>query len=1300
MIASDPGQDTSKDEQKVWEAKRDGIQPNHEQILQLCLFNAETINGDFQHNSILWLPISLPVTKKSEFGIPSAAQPLLGGMEADMEAAKTRIDLVSSKLKSLEERMRQLNRGEGTPTGQTSQDFASNLVQGAPSGQAPPNVASEDEPGKEKWWYSVKVQWKNVKLLPGVKSEGRFNIKEGLARFLLDRQDVTKFPIRIPGSSHLCFYVHSKSALVKDKIEKEYEGHGAGGNEDEEYKLVKKHIIEVNKEEVRKAVQSSRLTSSLESMFASHRKRLNDRLHKIEKGFGILHPKKGFHREIGEKVKERSLEDGDPEDDPDEPSLSDFITDVSSALGHSADRGYLGPAYEELYLSVHSILYFGFFAMMFCVMLTVSTYILMQFFFMFLDHQQDSGYDQSWRGGFAYFLYFFLIPYLLITVSVVGYQVMLMIQSTVQTSQLTRARALIVGIVIEYLKRRTCWRQFKWEDYPKDNKDACERLFWRVLKHAVGIVDMWFTVGMDVCMVLGCILASTVMDDQQHVMDSFWMGSLWKTAGLSLLLTFIFLVWMRFASVNYALFQWEKCDVKDFIKLFHGRMLNWKTSECFTMIFVIWLGVVFIIQDSAIAYAGVVIGGVFWAMLTTGLYILSDTFLGPKQRDLMTVLEMCINDIAIRAGRMEVRFHEVKCKMEQQIVLGDANMGAFNLNKEVKNTLAMINIILGYVVLLMINIILGYGVSQIVPDPFIYVPGLLIIDGMCLAAISKIEANNVEEDIFDKVKKLVLGIKNMQAFQYVGRYSKKKTFLYVVFAHIAWLAPYFLGFFEFKGSNASWFFFGVVLVVAVMLLHATLSPFPPLLVLVFTVVPYVVFQTKDETHDDDSVYQALQSAYPALFLMPAMVYWHKVVVRWIPSISHGHSSGIGKRMIHSRLPKFNGYHGLMLFYIIFSVTLFLGATVLAQAAIKVDDVKEMGMYVGGSGPIHNDTMSFTYPVCKLKYGPPELNLGVLDLAILSKYAYSQDTSVLREGINRSFGIKEGFWENHGSVELVVNEETGNASDFTDLPRIVTTKFISKSRADGENDTTYVVAFKGTSTPKEAFADGSFYSGVALLGFISQFIDIFDLVPNRVLASLLDGLRIKSVKEKEDKMLMVATKYIQELKRKTPKAHIVITGHSLGGGFALALAGITEHNALTFSAPGTHFNRFVFKTNFERSWRNVVNIWPDYDWVPLVDRHDEMVQRIACRDAKTGSHRSHIGCHLMTSTICELWRVCGDQRGRAMTVCTENYTANDTYWGQYIRPTGSIGRFYNRGWDGRQFDGGRNRRNDWSNPSSD
>ena len=72
---------------------------------------------------------------------------------------------------------------------------------------------------------------------------------------------------------------------------------------------------------------------------------------------------------------------------------------------------------------------------------------------------------------------------------------------------------------------------------------------------------------------------------------------------------------------------------------------------------------------------------------------------------------------------------------------------------------------------------------------------------------------------------------------------------------------------------------------------------------------------------------------------------------------------------------------------------------------------------------------------------------------------------------------------------------------------------------------------------------------------------------------------------------------QKIKDDFPNDRFVITGHSLGGGIAIAAGGRVDVQAIGFSGPGSHFSRWRFGTTLERANRNSVNVVPEYDTVP-------------------------------------------------------------------------------------------------------
>lgn len=114
--------------------------------------------------------------------------------------------------------------------------------------------------------------------------------------------------------------------------------------------------------------------------------------------------------------------------------------------------------------------------------------------------------------------------------------------------------------------------------------------------------------------------------------------------------------------------------------------------------------------------------------------------------------------------------------------------------------------------------------------------------------------------------------------------------------------------------------------------------------------------------------------------------------------------------------------------------------------------------------------------------------------------------------------------------------------------------------------------------------------------------------------------------------------------------LYITGHSLGGGMAQLLGSLEGIQTLAFSPVGASVTLTRVTHDFIRQEvpieSTVVSVIPWGDVVPALDEQEGMVQRIACKS------RNPITCHSLIQTGCELYRKCGDPRGRSMEhLCT-------------------------------------------------
>eukprot|EP01139_Manchomonas_bermudensis_P005771 Amastigsp_a175683_243.p1 type:complete len:608 gc:universal Amastigsp_a175683_243:1877-54(-) len=103
------------------------------------------------------------------------------------------------------------------------------------------------------------------------------------------------------------------------------------------------------------------------------------------------------------------------------------------------------------------------------------------------------------------------------------------------------------------------------------------------------------------------------------------------------------------------------------------------------------------------------------------------------------------------------------------------------------------------------------------------------------------------------------------------------------------------------------------------------------------------------------------------------------------------------------------------------------------------------------------------------------------------------------------------------------------------------------------------------------------------------------------------------------------------------SRVVVTGHSLGGVIAQLVGARLGLRAVAFSSPGVSLARYRLALP-ARAVNRLINVVPQSDLVPLVERPVGLVQSIDC----TGSAPQ---CHNLERTICELVRSCSHARTR-------------------------------------------------------
>merc|ERR1712151_351266 len=164
-------------------------------------------------------------------------------------------------------------------------------------------------------------------------------------------------------------------------------------------------------------------------------------------------------------------------------------------------------------------------------------------------------------------------------------------------------------------------------------------------------------------------------------------------------------------------------------------------------------------------------------------------------------------------------------------------------------------------------------------------------------------------------------------------------------------------------------------------------------------------------------------------------------------------------------------------------------------------------------------------------------------------------------------------------------------------------------------------------------------------WLNVFIGSLGILPARLAMDLLRYFRTPSVRSLHEELINNVTDVIAKVREAFPWDEVMLTGHSLGGGWASIAAAQVGRPAVVFSAPGGKFQAMRYGMDRSSEYRNIVSVMPDSDPEPRVDVHNDMSQHIVCQGPDGEPRQPATKCHLMKVTICELWRVCGDSEGR-------------------------------------------------------
>jgi len=135
--------------------------------------------------------------------------------------------------------------------------------------------------------------------------------------------------------------------------------------------------------------------------------------------------------------------------------------------------------------------------------------------------------------------------------------------------------------------------------------------------------------------------------------------------------------------------------------------------------------------------------------------------------------------------------------------------------------------------------------------------------------------------------------------------------------------------------------------------------------------------------------------------------------------------------------------------------------------------------------------------------------------------------------------------------------------------------------------------------------------------------------------------------------------LEHVRQKPADEVVVLTGHSLGGGMALVVGGLTGRLAVALQPPGVFHSMAKHQTHNSAGGREIgdtavhqksVTLKFEGDWVQHFDDHGGLVQTMSCDRSHQGVQ---LACHMLEGAVCHLLRHCGDSEQRFAS-CRHEY----------------------------------------------
>jgi lipase ATG15 len=316
----------------------------------------------------------------------------------------------------------------------------------------------------------------------------------------------------------------------------------------------------------------------------------------------------------------------------------------------------------------------------------------------------------------------------------------------------------------------------------------------------------------------------------------------------------------------------------------------------------------------------------------------------------------------------------------------------------------------------------------------------------------------------------------------------------------------------------------------------------------------------------------------------------------------------------------------------------------------------------------SDTLEYTS--CQLggEIHPPDgTNASLADFAFLSKAAYWTDDEA-------EFATKAWFGNPKNTVEKTTTATFKEEYEKANGSSPVEYKFFGFPDAFDGNGVG-VVSIRGTTgNGFDALSDANLWSAAALAQWIRAIMPLGSFF-TPVLQYLVEIVSyIESDHLAEIAYYRQTSAFVKHVDNQGSDSvrkyeHIMITGHSLGGGLAMISGAQQKVPAVALSGPNALISRRTFRPSISKSdlEKYTFNIVPDRDIVPRLDDLSQNYQRINCRT----SLNNPIECHFAMRSLCEILLSCGSIGRHIPCECIGlggDYTSNLSSTGTDSVPT--------------------------------